>query len=58
MTSVQGREDRHITPDLLEKQAAQAAAAEVPMELVWHDEGHVLRGETLQSVVSGLRTPR
>jgi len=52
--SVQGREDTHITADLLARQEEQARALGVPLTLRWHPWGHVVEPETLQSVAATL----
>lgn len=54
LVSVQGREDTHITPDLLERQRRQVEAMEVGWEERWHSLGHVLEPETLAAVATEL----
>lgn len=47
LVSVQGREDTHITADLLAREASQLAAMGVRMERRWHELGHVVEPGTL-----------
>lgn len=54
LLSVQGREDRHITDELLERQAGQAREMGVALELRWHAQGHVLQPETLVALAEEL----
>ena len=62
LVSVQGREDTHITPDVLERQRQQLEAMEVGWEERWHslqakDVGrkvYVLEPETLAAVATEL----
>ena len=54
LVSVQGREDTHITGDLLERQRRQVEAMQVDWEERWHSMGHVLEPETLTAVATEL----
>ncbi|HSG49518.1 MAG TPA: hypothetical protein VLA43_16985, partial [Longimicrobiales bacterium] len=52
--SVQGREDTHITPDLLARETSQMERMGVPVERRWHDLGHVVEPETLEGLADEL----
>ena len=47
LVSVQGREDAHITPELMGAQEEQAGRAGVALEVRWHEGGHGLDRELL-----------
>lgn len=52
--SVQGREDTHITADLLSREEAQMAEMGVSVERRWHPLGHVVEPETLDALAEDL----
>lgn len=52
VVSVQGREDHHLTPELLARQEAQFADMGVPFRTHWHPGGHRLPEEFLPEVVA------
>lgn len=56
LLSVQGREDAHLTPELLARQDRQMGSVGRPLELHWHEGGHRLEAETL-ATVAGLLEP-
>lgn len=50
LISVQGREDTHITPDLLSREASQWAGMGLIVERRWHELGHVVEPGTLEAL--------
>jgi predicted esterase len=54
IVSVQGRQDVHVTPALLERQSGQVERMGVTLEERWHPLGHLLEPETLRSVAAEL----
>lgn len=51
LLSVQGREDRHLTPDLLARQQGQLDSMGRTMSTHWHAGGHRLEADTLLEVL-------
>ena len=51
LLSVQGREDGHLTEELLGRQARQLAEIGRTMPIRWHPGGHRLEGDVLAEVV-------
>ncbi len=52
--SVQGREDQHLTPELLQRQKSQMDALGRTMSTHWHPGGHRLDADVLSEVVEML----
>lgn len=55
LVSVQGREDAHLTPELLARQDEQLQHMGHPMTVHWHPGGHRLETEALRRVVQKLQ---
>ena len=54
LLSVQGREDAHLTPELLARQERQVETMGAALPVHWHPGGHRLDPEALQQVVARL----
>ena len=54
LLSVQGREDVHVTPELLARQDRQASRMGLEIDQRWHALGHLLEPETLRRLTAEL----